>query len=181
MSSANGTEAAGSEPKVMPVVTPPTCNLPTVNAKAAFAAKRYPAAISQFRKVVDIPFTDSDGVKQRAQLGLKQAKEKLMEQSNAFIKEGKAALEIKDYKKAITAFSKALEISKENGDALSYRDKAQRELFTEMKNLYSESVIEESLGNIDSSKKKWKIILENSFPKDEYYQKAKTKLGKYEK
>jgi tetratricopeptide (TPR) repeat protein len=101
--------------------------------------------------------------------------------SLAFIVEGKSALNNKDYKNAILKLNKALAISSSNSEAQDLKEKAMSELRSEMKNLYGESVIEENLGNIESAKKKWKTILDQDVPADDYYQKAKSKLSKYEK
>jgi hypothetical protein len=48
-----------------------------------------------------------------------------------------------------------------------------------MKALYSDSVLEENLGNIESAKVKWKEILENDIDTGDYYKKAKSKMKKY--
>jgi hypothetical protein len=48
-----------------------------------------------------------------------------------------------------------------------------------MKAIYEDSVLEESLGNIDSAKEKWKHLMLEDLQSDEYYNKAKLKLQKY--
>ncbi|MDZ4678776.1 MAG: FHA domain-containing protein [Oligoflexia bacterium] len=151
------------------------------NAKKAFNEKRYPAAINNFEQVANISFSDSDDIKQKAKTGIKVAKERMLEMSNHLMHEGKAALETKDYKNAISKLVKALALSPDNGDARLYFEKAERESHLELKNLYAEAVIEENLGNIESAKKKWRIILESGLVNDSYYPKAKSKLGKYER
>jgi tetratricopeptide (TPR) repeat protein len=131
--------------------------------------------------VTNIAFNDTEGLKQKAKTGLKAAKDKMLEMSNTYYQEGKAALETKDYKNALAKLSKALELSPENGDARIYRERAEKEAHLELKNLYAESVIEENLGNIESAKKKWRLIIETGLKSDSYFDKAKIKLGKYEK
>ena len=126
-------------------------------------------------------FKDSDGLKQKAVAALKVSKDKINQETDALNKEGISALETKDYNPALDKLNKALAISPENGDARSYKERAERELRIEMKNLYADSVIEENLGNIDLAKKKWRTILEQNISTDSYFQKAKAKLGKYEK
>ena len=49
----------------------------------------------------------------------------------------------------------------------------------EMKSLYEDSVLEESMGNVDAAKEKWNNILKSDLPSDEYTTKAKMKLQKY--
>jgi pSer/pThr/pTyr-binding forkhead associated (FHA) protein/tetratricopeptide (TPR) repeat protein len=151
------------------------------SAKKAFTEKRYPAAIADFNRVASINFSDTEGIREKAKLGVKTAKDKLIEQSQSIFASGKSALEAKDYKTAIVNLSKALAISPENGDIKSYKERAEKELRQEMKNLYAESVIEENLGNIESAKKKWRTIMEQDLPSDDYFKKAKSKLDKYEK
>ena len=53
------------------------------------------------------------------------------------------------------------------------------ELRRELKGVYEDSVLEESLGNVDSAKEKWKKIVKDDLEKGEYGQKAKSKLQKY--
>ena len=48
-----------------------------------------------------------------------------------------------------------------------------------MKALYEDSVLEESLGNVDTAKEKWKKIKEDNLPFDDYTKKATQKLRKY--
>ena len=91
------------------------------------------------------------------------------------------SLKNKEYKNAILKFNEALKLAPNNNEAKDLNEKAQKELRVDMKNMYAESVIEENLGNIESAKKKWRTILEQDVPGDAYFDKAKTKLGKYEK
>ena len=126
-------------------------------------------------------FDDKVGLKQRAKAASRATKEKMLAESGGLIKEGKTALEAKDYKLAINKFNQAVEYSPDNPDVVSARDKALSELHFEIKNLYAESVIEENLGNIESAKRKWRTILDQDVKSDQYYEKAQIKLRKYER
>lgn len=66
-----------------------------------------------------------------------------------------------------------------NAKARSERDRMLSELRREMKSIYEDSVLEESLGNVDTAKEKWKKITEENLPFDDYTKKAKQKLRKY--
>jgi hypothetical protein len=48
-----------------------------------------------------------------------------------------------------------------------------------MRLIYTDSVLEENLGNIESAKDRWRKILEISYTGSDYYRKAKSKLSKY--
>lgn len=150
-------------------------------AKRALNEKRFPAAVRDFSSVKNMSFNDPENIKAKAQEGIKFAKEQMLKASSSYVREGKAALEQKEYKAAITKLNKALELFKENSEARDLKEKAMAELRIEMKNLYSESVIEEDLGNIESAKKKWRLILETNVSSDPYFEKAKNKINKYEK
>lgn len=147
----------------------------------SFKEKRYPAAINDFTTVTKISFNDKNGLKQKASEGIRVAKEKMKEDALIFVQEGRRALDDKDYKNAVIKFNKALKISANLPEANELKERAYSELRVEMKNIYSESVIEENLGNIESAKKKWRTILEQDVPTDDYYEKAKSKLSKYER
>lgn len=66
-----------------------------------------------------------------------------------------------------------------NAKARQERDRMLSELRREMKALYEDSVLEESLGNVDTAKEKWKKIKEDNLPFDDYTKKARQKLRKY--
>jgi hypothetical protein len=48
-----------------------------------------------------------------------------------------------------------------------------------MKEIYSESIIDEGLGNVEKAKKEWQEILKTDHPEGEYYNKARIKLRSY--
>ncbi len=48
-----------------------------------------------------------------------------------------------------------------------------------MKAIYEDSVLEESLGNVDSAKEKWKKIMKEDLETDDYFKKSKVLLRKY--
>lgn len=67
----------------------------------------------------------------------------------------------------------------DNAKAKSERDRMLSELRREMKAIYEDSVLEESLGNVDTAKEKWKKITEENLPFEDYTKKARQKLRKY--
>jgi hypothetical protein len=105
----------------------------------------------------------------------------MLKESQILVSEGKTALDAREFADAVNKFNKALVLAPFNDDAKLMRTTATRELHAEMKNMYSESVIEENLGNIESAKKKWSTILKQDDKSDQYYEKAQIKLRKYEK
>jgi hypothetical protein len=55
------------------------------------------------------------------------------------------------------------------------------ELKKQMQALYQEGVREESVGEVETAKVRWRKIVELSIPEEDYYKKAKIKLRKYER
>ncbi len=150
-------------------------------AQAEMSQQKYTAAIAHLNQIANLSFEDREGLKKKAKNLMQAAREKMAAQGIGLFKSGKSALEAKDYKTAISHFDRALASVPNNFEINKYKEKAEKELHLEMKNLYAESVIEENLGNIESAKKKWQTILEQDIKTDSYYEKARIKLGKYEK
>lgn len=90
-----------------------------------------------------------------------------------------SAFEKADLKETILACEQVLKESPNNEIAKSNKEKAFSQLKREMKNMYEDSSLEESMGNIELAKEKWQKILDTSLPEDDYYKKAKQKLKKY--
>ena len=95
-----------------------------------------------------------------------------MEQCKALSVKGK-------WKEAYAGCDKAVEQDPNNDAAKTLRDQMRSELKREMKGIYEDSVLEESMGNVDSAKEKWKKIMGEDLEKGEYAKKAKGKLQKY--
>jgi hypothetical protein len=53
------------------------------------------------------------------------------------------------------------------------------ELRKSMMPIYQDSILEESVGEVESAKLKWQKIRDLSLPGEDYYEKAKVKLKKY--
>jgi pSer/pThr/pTyr-binding forkhead associated (FHA) protein len=91
----------------------------------------------------------------------------------------KSAFEKGALKDAIIACDRVLKESPNNETARANKNNALSQLKREMKNIYEDSSLEESMGNIELAKEKWQKILDTSVPEDDYYKKAKQKLKKY--
>ena len=85
----------------------------------------------------------------------------------------------KKYKSAHQACKTALTVIPDHKPALQYIQTAVKEINKQLKSLYEESVLNESLGQIEIAKKIWREILEKDIPNGEYYKKARSKLDKY--
>src|SRR6202034_4429725 len=95
-------------------------------------------------------FPDQEGLKEKAKQDIVTVKARMLKESQTLMAEGKTSLDSKEYGEAIKKFNQALVMAPFNSEAKTLRDSASRDLHLEMKNMYSESVIEENLGNIES-------------------------------
>jgi pSer/pThr/pTyr-binding forkhead associated (FHA) protein len=150
------------------------------SAKQALAEKRLPAALNELNKIEKYNFPDQEGLKEKAKQDIAVVKARMLKESQSLVAEGKTSLDSKEYSEAIKKFNQALIMAPFNADAKALRESASRDLHLEMKNMYSESVIEENLGNVESAKKKWATIIKEDEKSDPYYDKAQMKLRKYE-
>jgi pSer/pThr/pTyr-binding forkhead associated (FHA) protein len=83
-------------------------------------------------------------------------------------------------KAGIKACDEALREDPQNADAIELKKTAQSQMKRELRSIYEDSRLEESMGNVENAKQKWKKIQEDSYPGEEFYEKAKNKLKKYE-
>lgn len=83
------------------------------------------------------------------------------------------------YRDAYKACDSAVKEDPSNHDAKTIRHKMLSELRREMKSIYEDSVLEESMGNVDTAKEKWKKIMQEDLEADDYTTKARIKLQKY--
>jgi pSer/pThr/pTyr-binding forkhead associated (FHA) protein len=83
------------------------------------------------------------------------------------------------WRDAYKACALAVTEDPENTEAKELRGHMLSELRREMKGIYEDSVLEESMGNVDTAKEKWKKIMADDLPDDDYTTKARSKLQKY--
>lgn len=93
--------------------------------------------------------------------------------------ECKTQYDQKNYRPAIEACDKALTEDPNNREATELRAQVLSDLRREMRSIYEDSILEESLGEIEGAKEKWRKIIQSDIPSDEYFQKATRKLKKY--
>jgi pSer/pThr/pTyr-binding forkhead associated (FHA) protein/TolA-binding protein len=136
-------------------------------------------AIKQLEKFMAANWPHTDGMKSEAKRNIASIKKELDTKVDALLAQCKDLGGKQKYKEAYYACAKAVEENPGAGDAKDYMDKMHDALRRDMKVIYEDSVLEESLGNVDSAKEKWKKIIADDLPQDEYTRKAKSKLSKY--
>lgn len=137
------------------------------------------ASIDEFEKFLRTEYPKVQDKKEDARRQVASIRQELKTKVESLIAQCRQLGEKNKYRDAYAACDKAVDEDPENDGAKEYRDKLVADLKREMKVIYEDSVLEESLGNVDSAKEKWKRIMGEDIESGEYYQKAKSKLQKY--
>ncbi|MFN7728280.1 MAG: FHA domain-containing protein [Bdellovibrio sp.] len=82
-------------------------------------------------------------------------------------------------KKAIEILREGIKINPDNEMLKSRHAQMMNELRKQMMNFYQEGILEESVGEVETAKNKWRKIMDQSLPGEDYFEKAKMKLKKY--
>lgn len=85
----------------------------------------------------------------------------------------------KRFKEAYPLCQQALQFSPKNPTVLRLIDEINSSLEDELKPIYENSVINESLGSVSEAQVSWKKIIQLDIPDGKYYKKAMQKLRKY--
>lgn len=148
-------------------------------AQAHHVKGEYPLALEAYQEHIDSTFPDPQNLKLKStkamkaiERSLENAKKKYRVAAKAYHREGKLA-------KAIIELEKALEIDPSDDVLRDYLETIRATLNNRLKNIYTDSILEERFGNIDAAKEKWRIILTVDTPNGDYSNKAKGKLGGY--
>lgn len=135
--------------------------------------------IKAYEVVVSSKLPDPQDLRGESRRKIASIQQDLAEQQATQLRLSDEALKKNDYKTAITVLKKALKINPENESVKSKINFSLNELKKQMQVLYQEGILEESVGEVDSAKSKWKKIIDSSVPDEEYYKKSMIKLKKY--
>lgn len=136
-------------------------------------------ALDVYQSVVKSSLPDPQDFKGKAKRQIASIRDQLSDKQSDFKKKADAAYQTGDLKNTIVNLQSALKIDPSNTTIQDRIDNVMRELRKNMQTLYQEGVLEESVGEVDTAKAKWKKIIDTSVPDEDYYKKAKIKLKKY--
>jgi pSer/pThr/pTyr-binding forkhead associated (FHA) protein/tetratricopeptide (TPR) repeat protein len=148
-------------------------------ARAHFKAGEFSKALADYEKFLNGGYAGMSDEKSQAQRDVAQVRKEIGEKVKGLLAACKENLDKAQFKPALQACDRAISEDPDNSDAKRLRAQAVSEMKRELKSMYEDSVLEESMGNIDTAKERWKQIMEKSVPGDEYYNKAKRALQKY--
>jgi pSer/pThr/pTyr-binding forkhead associated (FHA) protein/tetratricopeptide (TPR) repeat protein len=148
-------------------------------AKALYAKGLLFKSISEYRKFLATPYPNLDGARAAAKRDVASAELQLQKKVSFFSEQCKQLGEKGRYKEAYIACDQALKEDPANDAVKQMRSDMLSNLRREIKSVYEDSVLEESMGNVDSAKEKWKKIKNDDLDFDEYAAKATILLKKY--
>ncbi len=136
-------------------------------------------AIDTYDLVIASNLVDYGGLKEKAKNDLAALNLKISQQQSVYIKEANDAQAKGEFKAAIVALEKAMKLVRKSPELKERHEQMMNELRKLMQPIYQEAILEESVGDVDSAKAKWRSIMASSLPAEEYFQKARIKLRKY--
>jgi pSer/pThr/pTyr-binding forkhead associated (FHA) protein len=148
-------------------------------AKSASKSGSLRSAINAYQIFLSKNYPDPQGLRPKAKRAIASLRKELDTKVEAKLEECQKLAQSQKMKDAIYACDDALKEDPTNAKAKAKRALVLSELRKNMKFLYEDSILEESLGNVDAAKEKWKQIMLQNIPSDDYFKKAKSKLKKY--
>ncbi len=136
-------------------------------------------AVKVFEEVSSSGLPDPQGYKSQARREIASIQQTLSEKQSLLESQAEASYKKGELKEAINFLKKSEEINPDNEVTKSKVTGMMSELKKQMQTFYQEGILEESVGEVESAKTKWRKIIKLSLPDEEYYKKATIKLKKY--
>ncbi len=136
-------------------------------------------AVKAYQDVKASQLPDPQNYKGKAQREIASIQQGLAEKQALYEMQADGSYKKGQLKEAIATLKKAVEINPENEVTKGKVASMLNELRKQMQTYYQEGILEESVGEVESAKTKWKKIIEMSLPEEEYHKKATLKLKKY--
>ncbi len=140
----------------------------------------YIQSVKALQDVMEARLPDPKGYKIQASRQIASIKTEMNQKLSVYLKDSETFKQKGNLKSAILELRKAKTIDPESRDLAKKEKQYISELKKQMQVLYQEGILEESVGEVETAKVKWKKILSSSVPDEEYYIKANIKLKKYE-
>jgi len=136
-------------------------------------------AVNHYEKFIDGDYPSNSADKSQAQRDLASLRKELSSKVAEMLQSCKDNIQKMQFREAYSLCSNVVKQDPSNSEAEALKAQALNDLNRELKSSYQDSVLEESMGNVDTAKGKWKQIMEKAIPGSDYYNKAKRNLQKY--
>lgn len=136
-------------------------------------------AVRVFQSLIASSLPDPKNLRAEAKRQIASIQQNKVESQSVLQKQADEAYQKGDLKSAFNALKQAKRINPDNEVVRGRMTSILRDLRKQMQAYYQEAILEESVGEVDSAKAKWKKIIETSVPEEEYYKKSTIKLKRY--
>lgn len=136
-------------------------------------------AIASYIIVTKANYPDPGGLKEQAKNRINELKILVKTKQEEFQKKADEYYAKGEYKNAILALRDGIVIDDSNQMLIGKHAEWMINLKNLMRPIFQESIIEESVGEVDQAKAKWKKITEMSLTGEDYFEKSKFKLIRY--
>ena len=136
-------------------------------------------AIAAYKKVVISTLPDPDGLLPAAKRRIASLQGSLLARQLEAEKKADQLYHSGQLKQAIRVLREGMQVNPENEVLKGKHTQYMLELRKQMMSFYQEAILEESVGDVEPAKTKWKKIMDQSLPGEDYFEKAKIKLKKY--
>jgi pSer/pThr/pTyr-binding forkhead associated (FHA) protein len=136
-------------------------------------------AIASYEKVTSSELPDPNHLKGRSKNRSSEIQQMLVQRQAEVERAAEQAYQSGNLKEAIKIIREGIAINTENQIILGRHEEWMAELRRNMMPLYQDSILDESIGEVDSAKVKWQKINSSSLPGEDYFEKSKVKLKKY--
>lgn len=137
-------------------------------------------ALKAYNKHIKSGYPDPSKLKRKAKRNIAAINLRIQTTLEQSINEAKEFQADDDFKNAILAADKGLDVNRDHAELLRIKKDAERSLKIILRKYYQESIIEEDFGQIDEAKIKWKKIIDQGVEGSDYHKKARLKLKYYE-
>ena len=137
-------------------------------------------AIDAYQGHINAKYPDPDKLKDQSKKSIDQIRKTITDKITFYQDKADEKIKTKNYRMAVLLLKKSLDLDPTLKSSKKKIVEYSEKLTKQMKILYAESVLEESLGHLEDAKKKWQDIVKLDLLDGEYYKKAKIKLKKHE-
>ncbi len=137
------------------------------------------SAITAWGNMLNASFPDPDDLKEKGRERLAKLKAGLDKEIARRIDNVEKLYSAGKNREAFAELKNARAVAPNDPRIPEITDRIVRELNGQLQSIYSDSVLEEGLGNVETAKEKWRKILEIDRPEGEYYRRAQSKLRQY--
>jgi tetratricopeptide (TPR) repeat protein len=148
-------------------------------AKTQENKRNWLAALDSYNRFLRAGLPDPDGLKSRAERSIASIRQTMSADVMKGVTSAESLFKQGNYKEALSEVDRARKIDPDNEKARDLQSSITRELNSQLQEIYSNSVLDEGLGNIEAAKEKWRKILEVDRKNGDYYKRARSKLRTY--